>query len=160
MWYPLEHNTPNNGIGWVFNNTVDNLSLENCSAPYAYVYGIDNGENTSFVTEIDYYNNIVTEISGDAAFSVYGILDDDVSDYSNLWHCLKGGNESPWANPADEGIGCLYEDPMYSNNTTEPYNYNLDTGSPCIGTGADSEDMGCWGGLNPGETIGLLSPED
>jgi hypothetical protein len=54
----------------------------------------------------------------------------------------------------------MFVDPQYINNTTAPYNYNLQSGSPCEGTGKDGEDMGCYGNLTTGEVVGLLGPED
>jgi hypothetical protein len=73
---------------------------------------------------------------------------------------LRGSTEYPWYNASHEGTGCIYVDPQFVNNTSEPYNYHLQSGSSCAGTGKGGNDMGCWGNLAAGETIGLLGPED
>jgi hypothetical protein len=61
---------------------------------------------------------------------------------------------------SNEGMGCIYSDPKYVNNSSEPYDYHLASGSPCVGTGKGGADMGCYSGLDPDEVIGLLGPED
>jgi len=45
-------------------------------------------------------------------------------------------------------------DPLFVENDNEPYDYTLDTGSPCIGTGKNSTEIGCYGDLATGEFDG------
>lgn len=157
---PLQYGSSSNGTGTIAFNTIDNLSVANApSGSSARVWGIENTNSSSFGADIDMHSNILSEITGDSTQWVYGIYDDDITDYSCLYHILRGTTEYPWGNPSHEGTGNIYLDPMFENNTTSPYNYHLQTGSPCEGAGSGGEDMGCYGNLGSGEVIGLLSPE-
>jgi len=160
LW-PLANANPNNGLGWIEHNTIDQLSVENCPPGSASrLTAIENTPHSSLpATDIDINSNIASEITGTATQWVFGVNDPNVTDYSCLYHTLRGTVEWPWYNPAHEGVGCIYDAPDYVDSETEPYNYHLQSGSPCEGTGTDGEDMGCYGDLNSGEVIGLMSPE-
>ena len=109
----------------------------------AYVRGID---NTALQALFDFsvHSNIITNINapGSSPSQTYGIDDESVADYNDLWHVLQGGTEHPWNNISSQGVGNLFQDPMFVNNSTAPYDYHLKTESPCMGTGKDGADMG------------------
>ena len=159
-WAPLEHDTPTNGTGTIAHNTIDEISSLGISN-FVYCWGIDNGNVSSFEeADIDLHSNIVTNILGESNHYVWGIGDDDVCDYSDIWNVKRGTANYPWDSAGSEGEGCIYDDPMYENNMTEPYDYHLQAGSPAEGTGKDGNDMGCYGNLADDEVVGLLGPED
>ncbi len=159
--WPLDDGDPNTGLGFIYNNTIDGIDLSNGpNTSSTYAYGIKNQNYDTPGYDIDIHSNIVTNITGEASQYIWGIDDMNYTDYTDIWHVLRGSTEYPWYNPAHEGVGCKYVDPEYVNNISEPYNYHLQTGSPCIGIGEDGEDMGCYGNLAMGETVGLLGPED
>ena len=147
------------GQGIIANNTIDTASIEDCTGGGAsYLCGIDN--EVSEWENVDIYNNIVTNLQSLSTQDLYGIQDAGKSDYCNIWHTLEGDIEVPWYDPSNEGDGCTYLDPMFVDNEDAPYDYHLAPGSPCIGSGKDGEDMGCYGNLAYGDVIGLLGPED
>jgi len=159
--WPLDDGDPNTGKGYIYNNTIDSISLSDGVDSYnTQVYGIQNTNYDTSGYDIDIHSNIVTNITGTSNQYIWGIDDMNFTDYTCIWHVLRESTEYPWYNPAHEGVGCIYQDPLYVENTTEPYDYHLQSGSPCGGTGEDGEDMGCYGDLGPGEVVGLLGPED
>ena len=138
------------------NNAVDNLSGEYSIRPSGDLlrgmYISDSGPTLL----ADSFNNIVTNLTGQSTVSIVGFYHtvDGQSDYCDAWN-IEGSNYY--------GIGAgpnsISADPEYVNNTSEPYDYHLNAGSPCIGTGKNDWDMGCYGNLEPGEKVGLLTPE-
>ncbi len=78
------------------------------------------------------------------------------SDYCDVWDLPAVATRYYWN---VEGLNPIDEDPLYVNNTSAPYDYHLQSGSPGAATGRDGEDMGCYGGLEEGQVVGLLTPE-
>jgi hypothetical protein len=141
---------------YVHNNTVDSLDedLGNNTGGILYPMYLYNGGSPSY--SYDAKNNIVSNIGGtNTVPTYYGMYCYNISpDYSDVYNI----QDSPYPS-APPGPNCISSDPLYVNNTTAPYDYHLDTGSPCIGTGEGGVDMGCYGDLPAGETVGLLTPE-
>lgn len=133
--YPFEvaHNT------W---DSIDGTAADNSSAQGIY--------NWMYCEKFTTNSNILTNFNNSSP--AVGINDVDLPDHNNLW------NGVIWGCP--QGAGNISDDPKYVNNTSEPYDYHLAAGSPCIGTGRDGTDMGCYGDLGAGEKIGLLTSED
>jgi hypothetical protein len=128
-------------------NTYDNINGN--VAPSNWASGINDYGNSS--APVATHSNILANWSNSSSTGInnYGSIP---ADYNDLW------NGPTWG--GGQGTGNISANPMYENNTTEPYDYQLQTGSPCIGTGKDGEDMGCYGNLGPGEVVGLLTPEE
>jgi hypothetical protein len=130
------------------NNTIFDVEIPQ---PFGTAYG------THIATDcvnFDGRNNIVNRVRrgyhASAAHGVYGAADvtweyNDVYDVSN--NLYTGGITA--------GIGCISANPMFVS-TTDPFDFNLQTGSPCIDSGDpdpgyndtdnSQNDMGCYGG--------------
>jgi hypothetical protein len=128
-------------------NTYDNINTNGISNSTAT--GINSYMDCPLLT---IHSNILT--NGFVVHPMYGIANYSSipADYNNLW------NNVLWS--SGQGTGNISADPKYVNNTSAPYDYHLQSGSPCIGTGKGGEDMGCYGNLGPGEKVGLLTPEN
>jgi hypothetical protein len=138
----------------VANNTIDNLD----TVQYQDYHTIDiRGMTIDTLSAYSgYHSNIVTNIFGLFNQDIIGINSDVATDYS----CVYNLPPNSWRYyPTPEGPNSINADPLYINNTTYPYDYQLGPGSPCIGTGMGGNDMGCYGNLAPGEVVGLLTPE-
>ena len=160
-FWPLDDGDPNTGKGFIYNNTIDSISLsDGVDSSYTQAYGVQNTNYDLPGYDIDVHSDIVTNITGTPLQYIWGIDDMNITDYTCIWHVLRGSTEYPWLNPTHEGIGCIYENPLYVENITEPYDYHLQPTSPCAGSGKGGEDMGCYGNLAYGEAVGLLGPED
>jgi len=75
-------------------------------------------------------------------------------DYNDVWNVQDYRFQG-----ATEGPNCMNVDPLYVNNTTAPYDYQLQSTSPVLGEGKLGVDMGCYGNLAAGDTVGLLTPQ-
>lgn len=102
-----------------------------------------------------YHSNIVSNILGLPNQSSIGIYSMTQTDYSCVFNIQNG--YLYYGTP--EGSNSLNLNPQYVNNLTTPYDYSLSTGTPCIGAGKSGNDMGCYGNLEPGEVVGLITPE-
>jgi hypothetical protein len=143
----------------VANNTVDKIDADHgTDTVNSYVHGMFLYRSSSTSYGYDAHSNIVTNLTGSYTSPIYiGVYTSTYqgTDYMDVWNIQ---DVRYWGYA--EGPNSINADPLYVNNTTEPYDYHLDTGSPCIGTGKNGEDMGCYGNLPAGETIvGLLTPE-
>lgn len=139
----------------IAHNTVDYISLENCTYPYASSYGMYIYDYSSY--HANTHSNIVTRFYKNFSNQyTYGMYCYDMSNYCDVWDFPMGGYR--YMN-APEGPNSINADPLYVECDTEPYDYTLDTGSPCIGTGFSGNDMGCYGNLAAGQTVGLLTPK-
>ena len=141
----------------VENNTVDMLSCDNgINSSSSRLYGMYVYRGSSTMYGYDLSSNIVSNVTGTYTMpTYYGIYAYNQSPtYNNVWNIqdIPYGFSGP-------GTGSISADPMFVNNTTDPYDYTLATGSPCIGTGKSGVDMGCYGNLPAGEVVGLLTPE-
>jgi len=138
----------------VGNNVIDKCSLDNSWDYYTSCYGlyIYNGGSSSYT--YDAHSNIITNLTGTHSTPYYyGTYVYNIGvTYTDVWNIQDSLHG--WTGP---GTGCISQDPKYVNNTTEPYDYHLDTGSPCLGTGKGGADMGVYGNLAAGEVIGLLT---
>ena len=151
----------NYGAYTIYNNTVDKINADYGSSLYSPIdFGIYSWDMS---TAVDTNSNIVSNVNGLPAYMTFGYYKyygsanftynlsynvDDTHFYfesGSIDPSNKYGNTSPY-------------DPMYVS-TTYPYDYHLKTGSPAIGAGKGGVDMGCWGNLTPGQTVGLLTPE-
>jgi len=150
IYYPMATVT-------VANNVMDKWDVEkgqNLSSSYIYglyLYG------ASPTYGYDANSNIVTNMNGTKTLPwYYGIFAYNTSpDYNDVWNIQDIAYPSSLPGP-----NSISADPLFVNNTTEPYDYHLGTGSPCIDTGKAGVDMGCYGNLPAGETVvGLLTPK-
>jgi len=141
----------------VANNVLDKFSANNTPGISAstniypmYLYGM------SPTFGYDANSNIVSNMTGTSSMPMYyGIYAYNISpDYNDVWNIQD--NPYPSSGPGPNSISA---DPLFVNNTTAPYDYHLQTGSPCIGTGKAGVDMGCYGNLPEGEVVGLLTPK-
>jgi len=143
--------------GMFAHNTIDMISLENIAYPNSMAFGMyiyDPGSTYSS----DTHSNIVTRFyKYTSSQYAYGIYCFDGSDYCDVWDFPLGGYR--YGGGAPEGPNSINADPLFVECDDEPYDYHLAAGSPCIGTGRNGEDMGCYGFLSPGQTVGLLTPE-
>jgi len=57
-------------------------------------------------------------------------------EYRQLYMCPRNTNE-------------IFNDPLFVDPTTAPYDFNLWGGSPALGTGEFGVDMGAYGGSDP-----------
>jgi hypothetical protein len=158
IFYGAYFNYPRNGAIFA-NNTFD--QLENNSGGASYVgsscYGIQMYGTSSSSYGCDFYNNISTSHYSWNPGQAYGR------------YCYAGGNYSLtyndcWDNEYNFGYYGQTAtefslDPLYENATTEPYDYTLQDTSPCLTGGAGGTEMGAYGELPAGETVGLLTPE-
>ena len=143
----------------VANNTVDKIDADHGpDTPSSNVYGMYLYRSSSTMYGHDAHSNIVTNLTGTYTLPYYfGVYTSTYqgTDYMDVWN-IQDARYQGYV----EGPNSINADPLYVNNTTSPYDYHLDTGSPCIGTGKNGEDMGCYGNLPAGETVvGLLTPE-
>jgi hypothetical protein len=146
----------------VSNNVIDNIDITHVSNQtywLNYIEGILNNATQAPSFTFPCHSNILTNFKAPASSSSFSIASDYPADNNDLWNLKNGTNDAPWGyGVGSTGVGNIAKDPMFVNNTTEPYDYHLATGSPCIGAGKDGKDMGVYGNLNPGEKIGLLTP--
>ena len=124
----------------VYNNTVDSLGNRQ-------INNMVLGMALSSVTTIDIYNNIITNIT--SGENCYGIGKEQAADPPDVDYCcvwnLFGDPVERYHN-ATEGVHGLNANPGY----LAPFlNYHLALISPCVGTGLDGYDMGCYGGVDP-----------
>jgi Peptidase C10 family/FlgD Ig-like domain/Right handed beta helix region/Protein of unknown function (DUF1565) len=107
----------------ITNNTIDNCYQGATATSSANVFK----------------NNIVTNCT---SYGVYG--DFATLDYNDVWN-----NGNDYGGAANPGVNSISDDPLYVDAAN--YDYNLQTGSPCIGTGDPTgTDMGAYpyeGGL-------------
>jgi len=147
----------------VSNNVIDNIDITHVSNQnywLNYIYGILNNATQEPTFTFPCHSNILSNFKAPASSSSFSIASDYAADNNDLWNLKNGSNDMPWGyGVGGTGVGNIAVNPMFVNNTTEPYDYHLAAGSPCIGAGKDGADMGVYGNLNPGEKIGLLSPE-
>ena len=103
--------------------------------------------NFNQVTGVSAYNNIATNITSEGDTTGYkrNLGDPITVDYSDLW-ILRGVNIPTRFDNVTEGGTCIDEDPLFLE---PPFDYHLQSGSPCEGTGSGSQDMGCYGGVDP-----------
>lgn len=141
----------------VDHNVVDNISCDGGpNSMSSRVYGMYLYRSTTSTYGYDGHSNIVTNLNGTyTAPTYYGMYCYNLAPtYNDVWNI----QDIPYGY-AFGGAGSISADPLFVENDTEPYDYTLDTGSPCIGTGKNSTDMGCYGDLATGEVIGLVTPE-
>ncbi len=141
----------------VANNVIDKCDGDHAwNYWYTSIYGLYcyNGGSSSY--QYDAHSNIITNLTGTYTMPYYyGTYMYNVGvTYTDVWNIQDSAHG--WTGP---GVGCITQDPKFVNNTTAPYDYHLDTGSPCIDTGKNGEDMGCYGNLAAGEVVGLLTPK-
>jgi len=149
IYYPYANVT-------VANNTIDKYDMDKGSdVTSSYIYGMYLYNGGSVTYGYDANSNIVSNMNGTKTNPYYyGIYAYNTStDYDDVYNI----QDTPYGS-APAGPNSISADPQYVNNTSEPYDYHLATGSPCIGTGKGGVDMGCYGNLPAGETVvGLLT---
>ena len=151
MYYPYATVT-------VSHNTVDYFSYENvtymfgqsCYGMYIYDYGTYHANTHSNIVTRFYKNPLFTN------WNMYGIYCVDGSNYCDVWDFPYGAMRYGYA---PEGPNSINADPLFVEDDVPPYDYTLGSGSPCIGTGLGSNDMGAYGNLASGEVVGLISPK-
>lgn len=128
----------------VYHNTIDRFGPTSSSNQQGTTYSIwvKNGSVDEF------HSNIVTNTQAPSLATAYGVFSGSAVslEYSDVWGVV-GGTTGLYGGGASAGTGSISEDPQF----VDPNNgdYHLDAGSPCIGTGKDGEDMGCYGGSDP-----------
>ena len=129
----------------IYNNTIDSFGIN--AAGTGRTYGIW-FQGTSTASGI--YNNILTNLESTTSGTCYGVYGNGTSaftqDYSDVWN-LTGGTIARYAGLASEGANGIDSDPMFTNPAA--FDYTLQFGSPCEGTGLNGDDMGCYGGSDP-----------
>jgi hypothetical protein len=141
----------------VANNVVDKIDVDKgTDSSSSTIYGMYLYNGGSVTYGYDGNSNIVSNITGSKTLPYYyGEYDYNTStDYDDVWNIQDTAYGSAVAGPHS-----ISANPLFVNNTTPPYDYHLDTGSPCIGTGKSGVDMGCYGNLPAGAVVGLLTPE-
>lgn len=136
-------NANNCGNLEIYNNTIDSFGIN--AAGTGTTYGIWL-QGTSTAGGI--YNNILTNLESTTSGTCYGVYGASAftQDYSDVWN-LTAGTIARYAGAASEGANGIDSDPMFTAPAT--YDYTLQPGSPCEGTGFNGEDMGCYGGSDP-----------
>lgn len=128
----------------IYNNTIDRLGPTDPPGGTGYSYGVwvENGSVSEF------YSNIITNTQAPSAATCYGAWSaSSLSlDYTDIYGVV-GGITGLYGGSASPGTDFITADPMYVDPAG--YDYHLAAGSPCIGTGKDGEDMGCYGGADP-----------
>ncbi len=155
--YAFWNSTSNSGVYNFSNNTVDNLDFTNSPAvPYYTLYAYYNSYTGQAPVS---RSDIVSTYTGNAAQTLYGYYH-YYNGVSGVTYCdAYKIDDYPWGGFTDM-TGNIEADPLYVNNTTVPYDYHLQDGSPCEGTGYNGVDMGCYGNLPAGETIvGLITAQ-
>jgi hypothetical protein len=143
---------------YIYNNVVDNLTCDlgqNTYSSSCYGYYLYNGGSSSY--QYSAHNNIASNLTGtNTSPYYYGMYCYNIASGYNCLYNIQDWAYQGTSNPPTN----ITDDPLFVNNDddTEPYDYHLDTGSPCIGTGYGGQDMGVYGGSTPPDVIGLLSP--
>jgi len=129
----------------IYNNTFDRVGPPATYSGPGYSFGI-RIENTNSHT---IHSNIITNITAPSTASAYGIhtAGSQSCDYGCVWGIDGGTVSALYGGGAYAGTGSISEDPMFSD--PDNFDYTLQSGSPCEGTGMDGEDMGCYGGSDP-----------
>jgi len=139
------------------NNTIDKIDVGTANVN-GLIYGIYLYDSSGYPQDIR--GNIMSNFTGPTG-RCYGIYKYyAVSSYPVGYNC--GYNLSPnyyiGSGEVPNTTNVWGSDPKFVNNTTAPYDYHLATGSPCIGTFSGA-DMGAYGNLASGQTVGLLTNE-
>ena len=128
----------------IYHNTLDRVGVPTTYTGTGYTYGI-RIENNNVHT---IHSNIITNIEAPSAAVAYGIYTN--TSQANLYGCVwnvNGGTSGLYGGGAYADAGCISDDPLYVD--PDNFDYHLDSGSPCSGTGMSGEDMGCYGGSDP-----------
>jgi hypothetical protein len=143
-WGILCSNTANAKI---YNNTVDRVGPTTPAGGTGYTYGIwiQSGSVSEF------HSNIVTDTQAPSGAQAIGILSGIALaiDYSDVYGVVGDGTSALYGGSAAPGTGYVSANPLYVNAAAPTYDYHLVAGSPCIATGKDGQDMGCYGGPDP-----------
>ncbi len=147
-----------NSVLTVGNNVIDEIDGDHAwNYWYTNIYGLYIYNYGASAYTYEAHSNIISNLTGTYTMPYYygTYLYNIGATYTDVYNVQDSAHG--WTGP---GVGCITQDPKFVNNTTAPYDYHLDTGSPCIDTGKSGEDMGCYGNLPAGETIvGLLTPK-
>jgi hypothetical protein len=127
----------------IFNNTIDSFGIN--ASGTGTTYGIW-FQGSSTATGV--YNNIISNLESTTSGTCYGVYGTSAftQDYSDVWN-LTGGTIARYAGSASEGANGIDSDPLFTDPAA--YDYTLQSGSPCAGTGMNGDDMGCYGGSDP-----------
>ena len=126
----------------IYNNTIDSFGPDGSGLGETYGIHLDG------TSDAELYNNIITNLASTTSGTCYGVYSNTsaTQTYSDVWN-LTGGTTYRYADSASEGTGGIDVNPMFMNPSS--YDYHLQTGSPCKGTGLNGDDMGCYGGSDP-----------
>jgi hypothetical protein len=128
----------------IYQNTMDLVGPASSPSGTGYTYGIwlESGSVSTC------HSNIISNTQAPQSATCYGVYAASAMQqtYSDVWGVV-GGTTGLYGGSAVEGVGGISADPEYED--PDNFDYHLATGSPCIGTGLDGEDMGCYGGSDP-----------
>ena len=128
----------------IYNNTIDSFGPNNASGlGYTMCILLDSACSNPTI-----HSNIISNIYANGGSTAYGVSSAVAVDvkYSDVWN-VSGGTSYRYYNLASEGTGSINSDPMFTNPGA--FDYTLQPGSPCEGTGLNGDDMGCYGGSDP-----------
>jgi hypothetical protein len=128
----------------IYNNTIERVGPPSTNVGSGWTYGIANASGTAQTI----HSNIIANLSSPLSATCNGIYSGPVQsvDYGCVWN-ITGGIPSLYGGAASAGASSINLDPKFVDPAT--FDYHLATGSPCIGTGKDGVDMGCYGGTDP-----------
>jgi len=128
----------------IYNNTIDSIG-----PPASYNgLGAVRGIYVTTSNSVTVHSNIVTNITAPSSAAAYGINSAAAvsCEYGDVWS-VTGGSGGLYGGGASAGTGSISANPMYYDPAN--FDYTLQSGSPCEGTGKDGYDMGCYGGSDP-----------
>lgn len=162
----LEHNifstkgyhSPSLALNSYFNNSILNMKMQIRNNIFMNQDSI-NYDHLIYLLNADFKNNLFnagTLFCGDSTVSVLNciFLGTSVSMYMTQGHFYFNSLDSASTTNLDNGNNLFNTNPLFVN-APMPFplaedftkDYHLQTGSPCIGSGAWNEDMGVYGGV-------------
>ena len=121
----------NKSRGILAGNNADGLIVKNCTIYGNVEDGIKcSGSDTAII------DTIITD-NGLYGIASYGTVAINVS-YSDIWSNASGNYDN--TSKIHIGTGVINADPLYIDAAS--FNFRLNSGSPCIGTASDGNDMG------------------
>lgn len=124
------------------NNTIDSILTTTSDSSDSRAVNL-----SSETSNLSLHSNIITRLLNTDSGWSYGVASSlPISqEYSDVWSI----SSSRYHSYATGGIGDLNLDPYFVDYANNDYHLDDDPPSPCIGTGKDGFDMGCYGGTDP-----------
>lgn len=126
----------------IYNNTIDSILTTTSDSSDSAGIHLDNS-----ATDLILHSNIISRILSTNSGWSYGVASPDTiyQEYSDVWSITTF--RYYWN--ATEGYGGFDEDPEFVDYINNDYHLSIDPTSPCLGTGLNGQDMGCYGGIDP-----------